>query len=179
MSRIGKRELIIPDGVSTTIDNQNVTIKGPKGELTWNVHPLVRIKVVDNKLTTEKVNDSKESNAQQGTTNSLIDNMIIGVTKGFEKELETTGVGYRFSVSGNKVTVNAGYSHPVIVEVPKGLEVDVPSNTELTVKGIDKQLVGELAANIRDIRRPEPYKGKGIRYKDEIVRRKEGKKASK
>ena len=178
MSRIGQRKLTVPQGVTVNVDGNNVTVKGPKGELNLNVDRLIEVVVEDNVVITKQKNPSKRANVLEGTTNSLINNMLIGVSTGFEKSLEAVGVGYRFNVAGNKITVNAGYSHPVIVEVPSGLSVTSESNTEITIHGIDKQKVSEFAANIRKIREPEPYKGKGIRYKDEHVRRKEGKKAA-
>ena len=178
MSRIGNRNLVIPEGVTVTIDNNLVTVKGPKGELSLDTSSLVKVEVADNTLKTLVVNDSREANVMQGTTNSLINNMIIGVSAGFTKALEAVGVGYKFNVQGNKIIVNAGYSHPVEVIVPEGVKAELVNNTEITVSGIDKQKVTEFAANIRKIREPEPYKGKGIRYKDEYVRRKEGKKAA-
>lgn len=176
MSRIGNRVLAIPENVTVTVDNNIVTVKGPKGELSTEVNKNVTVTVKDNEVVVERKNDNFK--AFHGTANANIKNMIVGVTEGYSKGLEAVGVGYRFNVAGNKVTVNAGYSHPVIVEVPAGLTVEGISNTEIVVKGIDKCLVGEFAANIRKIRKPEPYKGKGIRYKDEVVRRKEGKKAA-
>ena len=178
MSRIGERKLTIPEGVTVSVDGNNVTVKGPKGELSYTFSNLINVEVVDNTVLTKQVKKSKKANMMQGTTNSLINNMIIGVHTGFSKGLEAVGVGYRFNVSGNKITVNAGYSHPIVVEAPKDLSVTSESNTEITIHGIDKQKVSEFAANIRKIREPEPYKGKGIRYKDEHVRRKEGKKAA-
>jgi large subunit ribosomal protein L6 len=178
MSRIGERKLTIPEGVTVSVDGNNVTVKGPKGELSYTFSNLINVEVVDNTVLTKQVKESKKANMMQGTTNSLINNMIIGVHTGFSKGLEAVGVGYRFNVSGNKITVNAGYSHPVVIEAPSDLSVTSESNTEITIHGIDKQKVSEFAANIRKIREPEPYKGKGIRYKDEHVRRKEGKKAA-
>ena len=178
MSRIGERKLIIPEGVTVEINDSLVTVKGAKGELKLNVSPLVKVEVLDNVVKTSQATISKTANMMQGTTNSLINGMLIGVSKGFEKGLEAVGVGYRFNVQGSKLTVNAGYSNPVEVIVPEGLSVELVSNTEITIKGIDKQRVSEFAANVRKIRQPEPYKGKGIRYKGEFVRRKEGKKAA-
>lgn len=178
MSRIGNRNLVIPEGVTVTVNENLVTVKGPKGELSLNTSNLVKVEVVDNTLKTTVINDSREANVMQGTTNSLINNMIIGVSAGFTKGLEAVGVGYKFNVQGNKIIVNAGYSHPVEMIVPEGIKAELVNNTEITVSGIDKQKVTEFAANIRKIRKPEPYKGKGIRYKDEYVRRKEGKKAA-
>lgn len=176
MSRIGNRILTIPAGVTVTVDGNKVSVKGPKGELSTEVNEKITVSVKEDKVEITRKNDNFKN--FHGTVNANINNMIIGVTEGYQKDLECVGVGYRFQVSGNKITVNAGYSHPVIVDVPAGLTVESPSNTELTIKGIDKCLVGEFAANVRKIRQPEPYKGKGIRYKDEYVRRKEGKKAA-
>ena len=178
MSRIGNRKLIIPAGVTVTIDGNTVTVKGPKGELTNEFNKLIKIEQVDDEIICSRDNDAIFTKSIHGTTNSLIENMIIGVSQGYTKELEAVGVGYRFAVAGNKITVTAGYSHPVIVEVPAGLSVESKVNTELTISGIDKQKVSEFAANVRKVREPEPYKGKGIRYKGEKVRRKEGKKAA-
>lgn len=178
MSRIGERKLVIPDGVTVNVDGTLVTVKGPKGELNLEVSKLVSVVVEDGVVLTKQIKPSKEANVMQGTTNSLISNMITGVSKGYDKGLEAVGVGYRFQVSGNKITINAGYSHPVVMEVPKELSVTSESNTEITIHGIDKQKVSEFAANVRKVREPEPYKGKGIRYKGEKVRRKEGKKAA-
>ena len=178
MSRIGERKLNIPEGVTVTVEGNVVTVKGAKGTLTLNVSPLVSVIVEDGVVKTKQSTVSKQANMMQGTTNSLISGMLTGVSVGFEKGLEAVGVGYRFNVQGNKVVVNAGYSNPVEVIVPEGLSVELVNNTEITVKGIDKQKVSEFAANIRKIRQPEPYKGKGIRYKGEYVRRKEGKKAA-
>lgn len=179
MSRIGKRELIIPEGVNVTVDNNIVTVKGPKGELTFTYDKLITVEIIDNKVIVKRKNETKVAKQLHGTTNALINNMITGVTSGYTKDLEAVGVGYRFNVAGNKITVNAGYSHPVEVIVPSDLKAESKSNTELSISGIDKQRVTEFAANIRKIREPEPYKGKGIRYKGEYIRRKEGKKASK
>lgn len=178
MSRIGERKLTLPAGVTVENDKNVITVKGPKGELKLNYSNLVGIEVSEGIVTTKKVRNIKEANVMQGTTNSLINNMIIGVNEGYEKGLEAVGVGYRFNVQGTKINVSAGYSHPIVIDVPAGLTCEQISNTEITIKGIDKQQVTEFAANIRKIRKPEPYKGKGIRYKGEIVRRKEGKKAA-
>lgn len=179
MSRIGKRELVIPQGVTVTIDNNTITVKGPKGELNYTFSNLINVKEVEGKIIVERPNDQKTVKQLHGTTNALINNMMEGVSKGFEKGLEIVGVGYRFQVQGNKINVGAGFSHPVVVDVPAGLTVEQVNTTEITIKGIDKQKVSQFAAEIRSIREPEPYKGKGIRYKDEHVRRKEGKKAAK
>ena len=178
MSRIGERKLVIPDGVTVSVNGNVVDVKGPKGELNLEFSKLVSAVVEDGVVLTKQIKPSKDANMMQGTTNSLISNMITGVSKGYDKGLEAVGVGYRFQVSGNKITINAGYSHPVVMEAPVGLSVTSESNTEITIHGIDKQKVSEFAANVRKVREPEPYKGKGIRYKGEHVRRKEGKKAA-
>ena len=179
MSRIGNRELTIPAGVTVTVNENVVTVKGAKGELSLTLKDGIKVNVEETKLTVETSGKTKFANAMHGTTNSLIKNMIKGVSEGYSKGLEIIGVGYRFQVRGNVLVVNAGYSHPVELAIPQGLTIETVSNTEITVNGIDKELVGEFAAQVRKIRKPEPYKGKGIRYKDEFVRRKEGKKASK
>lgn len=179
MSRIGNRKLTIPNGVTVTVENNTVTVKGPKGELNLEVSNLVKVNVNETEVTTEATNNSKTANMMVGTTNSHINNMMIGVSTGFEKGIEAVGVGYRFNVAGNKITISAGYSHPVVMECPAGVTVEQINNTEIVLKGIDKQKVTEFAANIRKVRKPEPYKGKGLRYKGEYVRRKEGKKAAK
>ena len=179
MSRIGNRVIHIPSDVTVTLDGNKVTVKGPKGELTEEFNNLISINIEDNKLTCKRANEELFTKSIHGTTNALIENMIIGVSKGYTVELETVGVGYRFQVTGKQINVSAGFSHPVVVDIPEGITVEAPSNTELKLSGIDKQKVTEFAANIRKIRKPEPYKGKGIRYKGEIIRRKEGKKASK
>ena len=179
MSRIGKRELVIPAGVTVTVDKNTVTVKGPKGELSYVKPEIITVEEVEGKIITKRPNDAKVSKQLHGTSNALIKNMIIGVTEGYAKSLEAVGVGYRFQVQGNKLNISAGYSHPVVFETPSDIKVEQVSNTEITVSGIDKQRVAEFAANIRAVREPEPYKGKGIRYKGEYVRRKEGKKAAK
>ena len=177
MSRIGNRKLLVPANVTVSVDGNVVTVKGPKGELSTEINKDITVNVNGNELTLTRKDDSVKN--FHGTANANIKNMIVGVTEGYEKRLESIGVGYRFALKDGKLVVTAGYSHPVNVEIPAGLSLEVPSNTELVVKGIDKCLVGEFSANVRKIREPEPYKGKGIRYKDEVVRRKEGKKASK
>ena len=179
MSRIGNRELIIPEGVTVTIDNNEITVKGPKGELKYTKPSIIEVEEKEGKIVTKRPNDLKTTKQLHGTTNALINNMLIGVKEEFSKSLEAVGVGYRFQVQGKKININANFSHPVVVEVPADIKVEQVSNTEITISGIDKQRVTEFAANIRAIREPEPYKGKGIRYKGEYVRRKEGKKAAK
>jgi large subunit ribosomal protein L6 len=175
MSRIGKRALQVPDGVTVTIDGNVVAVKGPKGELTRTFDPDMNIKLKDGVVTVERPNDSKKHRSLHGTTNSLIGNMIEGVTNGYQKGLQLVGVGYRANKQGKKLVLNVGYSHPVEIEAEEGIDIDVPENTRIIVKGIDKERVGAVAANIRAVRVPEPYKGKGIRYENEHVRRKEGK----
>ena len=176
MSRIGNRKIEVPEGVTVKVENDIVTVTGPKGSLSQKMLKGISLEQEGNTITLTRVNDAAK--AMHGTMNALLHNMILGVTRGYEKGLEIIGVGYRFNVAGNKLTINAGYSHPVVMDVPEGLTVEAPSNTEIVVKGIDKVLVGEFAANVRKVRKPEPYKGKGIRYKDEHIQRKEGKKAA-
>ena len=176
MSRIGNRIITVPAGVTVELNNNIVTVKGPKGELTQEMLKDITMKQEENQIILERKNENAK--AMHGTMNALISNMIKGVTEGYAKTLEIIGVGYRFNVQGQKLTVSAGYSHPVEMEVPAGLTVEANGNTEITVKGINKVVVGEFAAKIREIRQPEPYKGKGIRYKDEHIVRKEGKKAA-
>ena len=177
MSRIGKRIITIPENVTVSIDEQVIKVKGPKGELSTKISDDIIVEINENGV---KVSPKKENLKDlHGTTNAIIYNMIVGVTEGFVKELEIIGVGYRFSLKDNLLVVAAGFSNPVEFEIPKEITVEVPKNTQLIIRGIDKQFVGEFAANIRKIRKPEPYKGKGIRYKDEIVIRKAGKKAAK
>ena len=179
MSRIGNRKIEVPAGVTVTVEENKVTVKGSKGELSLDTVKDIKVELNENTITVSRANDEKTTRAMHGTTNANITNMIKGVTDGFSKGLEIIGVGYRFNVKGTTLVINAGYSHPVELAIPTGLTVEQVSNTEITVKGIDKALVGKFAAEVRDVRSPEPYKGKGIRYKDEFVRRKEGKKAAK
>ena len=179
MSRIGNRQLKVPENVTVEVNENTVNVKGPKGELSYTFDSSLTVKVEEGVVTVERANDIKKSKEMHGTTNAIIKNMIEGVSNGFSKGLEIIGVGYSFNVKGNNLVVKAGYSHPVEVKIPEGLQIETVSNTEITVKGISKELVGEFAANVRKIRKPEPYKGKGIRYKGEYIRRKEGKKASK
>ncbi|WP_078551183.1 50S ribosomal protein L6 [Bacillus alkalicellulosilyticus] len=175
MSRIGNKPVEISSDVTITLNENNITVKGPKGELSRNLHPDMIVKVEENVLTVERPSESKPHRALHGTTRSIIANMVEGVTKGYEKGLELIGVGYRATKSGQKLVLNVGYSHPVEIVPEEGIEIEVPSNTKVLVKGIDKERVGAIAANIRSVRLPEPYKGKGIRYEGEFVRRKEGK----
>lgn len=179
MSRIGKRVLSIPENVNVNVENNTVTVKGPKGELTLELVKNIAVKVENSTVAVEMLKEDKFTHAMHGTTNANIKNMIIGVSEGYKKGLEIVGVGYKFNVQGDKLTISAGYSHPVIMEIPKGISVKAISNTEIEIEGIDKEKVGEFATNVRKVRKPEPYKGKGIKYKGEQIRRKEGKKASK
>ncbi|MBF0707203.1 MULTISPECIES: 50S ribosomal protein L6 [Bacillales] len=175
MSRVGLKPIEIPSGVTIDIKEDVVTVKGPKGELSRSFSSDIKVNIEENVLTVARPSDHKEHRALHGTTRSLIANMVEGVTKGFEKGLEIIGVGYRASKSGQKLILNVGYSHPVEMVPEEGIDIEVPSNTKVVVKGIDKERVGAVAANIRAVRTPEPYKGKGIRYEGEYVRRKEGK----
>ena len=176
MSRIGNRIITVPAGVTVEENNNIVTVKGPKGELSQVMLKDITMKQEENTIVLERKNESAK--AMHGTMNALISNMIKGVSEGYAKTLEIIGVGYRFNVQGQKLVVSAGYSHPVNMDIPAGLTVEANGNTEITIKGIDKVLVGEFAAKVREVRQPEPYKGKGIRYKDEHIVRKEGKKAA-
>jgi large subunit ribosomal protein L6 len=175
MSRVGKKPIEIPAGVTVTVNNNTVIVRGPKGELSRAFNPDIEIKVEENVVTITRPSDAKEHRALHGTTRAVIANMVEGVSNGFSRGLELIGVGYRASKQGNKLVLNVGYSHPVEIEPETGIEIEVPANTRIIVKGIDKERVGALAANIRGVRPPEPYKGKGIRYEGEFVRRKEGK----
>ena len=177
MSRVGNRIINVPTGVTVNVDGNIVTVKGPKGELSTVINKNIGVEVSETELKVTRKNDNYKN--FHGTANANIKNMIIGVTKGYEKKLEAVGVGYRFQIKGKELVVSAGYSNPVIVKIPENITLESPSNTELFIRGIDKQKVGQFAAEIREIRKPEPYKGKGIRYADEHIRRKEGKKASK
>ncbi len=176
MSRIGKRIITIPEKVEVKEEDEFIIVTGPKGTLKQKKLNGISMKIEDNNLYLER--DCEENKALHGTLNSLLENMIKGVTDSFSKSLEIVGVGYRFNVQGKKLIINAGYSHPVEMQIPEGVEVKIISNTEIEVISINKQQVGEFAANIRKVRPPEPYKGKGIKYKDEHIRRKEGKKAA-
>ena len=177
MSRVGNRIINIPTGVTVNVDGCNITVKGPKGELSTVINKYITVEVSETEVKVTRKNDNYKN--FHGTANANIKNMIVGVTEGYSKKLEAVGVGYRFQIKGKELVVSAGYSNPVIVKIPEGISLESPSNTELFVRGIDKQQVGQFAAEIRSIRKPEPYKGKGIRYSDEHIRRKEGKKASK
>lgn len=175
MSRIGNKVITLPAGVEISQNGNEVTVKGPKGELTTTFSPLISINIEGNEVTLTRPDDTKESKTMHGTMRANLNNMVVGVSEGFQKSLDLIGVGYRAQLQGKKLALNVGYSHPVEIEAPQGIEFEVPSNTNVLVKGINKQVVGEVAANIRGVRPPEPYKGKGIRYTGEYVRRKEGK----
>ena len=176
MSRIGKMPITVPAGVTVNVDENNlVTVKGPKGTLSQQVNPAITLKQEGNVLTLERPTDSKPHKAMHGLYRALVHNMVVGVTDGFTKTLEMVGTGYRASVDGNKLTINIGFSHPVVLEAPEGITYETPNQTTIVVKGSNKQQVGNLAADIRAIRKPEPYLGKGIKYQNEHIRRKEGK----
>ncbi len=175
MSRIGLQPIEIPEGVELTLAGNVVTAKGKNGEITREISPLVDVEIEDNIVNVVRKNDEKSSRMVHGTTRSLLNNMVVGVAEGFSKSLEIIGVGYRAQLQGSKLILSLGLSHPVEFETPEGLEVEVPKNTEITIKGADKEAVGAFAANIRAVRPPEPYKGKGVRYVGEFVLRKEGK----
>jgi large subunit ribosomal protein L6 len=177
MSRIANNPVVLPDGIEVNIIDSTITMKGGKGELTHNIHPLVTVKQEDNKLVMSTNEDTKSAKTMAGTTRALLQNIVTGVSEGFERKLEIIGIGYRAQAQGKKLNLTLGYSHPIDFNIPDGISIDTPSQTELVVKGIDKQKVGQVAAEIRAFRPPEPYKGKGVRYSDERVIRKEVKKA--
>ncbi len=179
MSRIGRMPVNVPAGVEITVDNGLVTVKGPKGELKQAVNKNMIIQIKDGILTVDRPSETKESKSMHGLTRKLISNMVTGVTEGFSKGLEIVGVGYKAAKQGDTLVLNLGYSHPVEMKDPAGLETVVEGNNKIAVKGIDKQLVGQHAANIRKVRQPEPYKGKGVRYAGEVIKIKEGKSGSK
>lgn len=176
MSRIGKDPIVVPDGIDVAISGKQVTIKGAKGSLSHDAHALVTVRLEDGEIRVSANDNSKASNALSGTTRAIVQNMVTGVSSGFERKLEIVGVGYRAQVQGQKLNLALGYSHPVEYLIPDGISVETPSQTEVIVRGIDKQQVGQVAANIRGYRRPEPYKGKGVRYSGEQIVKKEAKK---
>ena len=176
MSKIGKRPVAIPSGVTETVTGQTVKVKGPKGELSVVMNDNVTPKLDKNQITFEKKGTEKQDNASWGLYRALVNNLVTGVTKGFEKKLEITGVGYRAAMQGKNLNLSLGYSHDVVYEVPAGVTVATPKPTEIVVSGIDVQKVGQVAAEIRGYRKPEPYKGKGVKYEGEFIFRKEGKK---
>jgi len=175
MSRIGRKPIAIPSGVDVTLNGNVITVKGPKGTLTRELHKDMKVVVDGGNVSVERPSEDKLHRSLHGTTRSVIANMVSGVTEGFSKSLELVGVGYRVNKQGDKIVLNVGYSHPVEIVPDKGIEFEVPSQTKIVVKGIDKELVGATAAKIRAVREPEPYKGKGIKYEDERILRKEGK----
>ena len=177
MSRVASNPVSIPSGVDVNIVGSLITIKGSKGEMSHNVHSLVKVEQADGVIKTTVNNNSKSANALSGTTRALIQNIVTGVTEGFERKLEIVGVGYRANIAGKVLNLSLGFSHPVAFEIPEGISIETPSQTEIVIKGIDKQQVGQVAANIRAYRPPEPYKGKGVRYSDERIVRKEAKKS--
>ena len=178
MSRIGKQPVSVPSGVDVSLSGNTLTVKGPKGTLTQEVHPDVTVNIADGEVVVTRPNDERENRALHGLFRSLISNMVVGVTEGYTRRLEIVGVGYRAALRGsNGLTLQMGFSHPVEFDAPEGVSFEVPTPTRITINGIDKQAVGQVAANIRKIRKPEPYKGKGIRYEGELVRRKSGKAA--
>ncbi len=179
MSRIGNKLINLPEGVTVSQNGNVVTVKGPKGELSNTFNSNIEIVVDGQNIVVKRPNDTKEMKTIHGTSRANLNNMVEGVSKGFTKTLEIVGVGYRASLKGNVLVVDAGYSHDVELEIPAGIKVELPKNTQVVVSGIDKQVVGQFAATVRGVREPEPYKGKGIRYSDEHVRRKEGKTAKK
>jgi len=176
MSRIGKKAITLPNGVSATLDGQTVTVKGPKGQLAWTVADEIEVAQEGSELTLKPRNDSTRAQAMWGLSRTLLNNMVTGVTQGYERTLELVGVGYRAAMKGQALSMQLGFSHDVDIKPPEGIAFAVPKQTEIRISGIDKQAVGEMAAQIRRIRPPEPYKGKGVRYAGEKVRRKEGKK---
>ena len=175
MSRIGKAPINIPSGVEVSIAGRTVTVKGPKGTLSRDIPGDIVVRKEDNSLLVERPNDERTNRSLHGLSRTLVNNMVVGVTEGFAKELEIVGVGYRAEAQGQNLRLALGFSHPVIVPAPEGISFEIPAQTRVIVKGIDKELVGQVAANIRSIRKPEPYKGKGVRYADERVLRKAGK----
>lgn len=176
MSRIGKQPVTIPSGVNVSINGGNINVKGSKGELTMDLHPYTTVEEADGEIRVKPVKENSDHWAMCGTMRSLVNNMVIGVSEGFVKKLQLVGVGYRAQVQGQKLNLSLGFSHPVEFAIPQGITIEAPSQTELHIKGSDKQLVGEVAAKIRAYRPPEPYKGKGVRYADERVVMKEAKK---
>lgn len=175
MSRIGKLPVVIPAGVKISLNGNEMVVTGPKGTLTQQLHERMTIAVETDQVNVSRPSDSKQDAALHGLTRALINNMVVGVTVGFKKDLEINGVGYRAEISGKVLTLSLGYSHPVVYELPEGISVEIEKQTKLSVMGIDKQLVGSAAAKIRSYRKPEPYKGKGIKYADEHILRKAGK----
>ena len=179
MSRVGRMPIEIPAGVTVDLQGQHITVKGPKGELSRDIHEDIKVAVEGNEILVTRPSDNKNHRALHGLTRALVANMVTGVRDGFSKKLEINGVGYRAAKQGNKLVLTLGFSHPVEMEAPAGITIDVPNQTEIVVSGADKEVVGAVAADIRKWRKPEPYKGKGIRYEGEVVRRKAGKAGAK
>lgn len=179
MSRIGKKPIAIPAGVTVEINGSHVVVKGPKGTLERDFAPIISIKVEGTEVICERPNDEIESRSLHGTTRALLNSMVVGVSQGFKKDLEIVGIGYRCAMRGSNLVLNMGYSHEVVITPEPGVKISAPEATKISVEGIDAQLVGQTAARIRDVRRPEPYKGKGIKYVGEVILRKEGKRAGK
>ncbi len=177
MSRVGKMPIEIPKGVEISVNGSNVNVKGSKGALAHELHELVAVRQDGDTLNIEAVNESQQARALSGTTRAVLQNMVTGVAEGFERKLEIVGVGYRAAVQGKKLNLSLGFSHPVEYEIPEGIAIETPSQTEVVIRGIDKQQVGQVAANIRAYRKPEPYKGKGVRYSGERIVKKEAKKS--
>jgi large subunit ribosomal protein L6 len=175
MSRIGRLPIAVPSSVDVTIDGRQVTVKGPKGTLSRELHPDMSVAREDDNLVVTRPTEQKTHKQLHGLTRTLVNNMVVGVTDGYRKGLEITGVGYRATLNGKKLTLNLGYSHPIEIDPPEGISFEVENPTRLAVVGIDKELVGQIAAKVRSTRKPEPYKGKGVRYAGEVVRRKAGK----
>ncbi len=175
MSRIGRKPINIPAGVEVQVDGNVVTVKGPKGTLTQQFHPNMTVQVEGGEITVTRPNDEKENRSLHGLTRTLVHNMVVGVTEGFKKELDVLGVGYRVQKQGKEMIMTLGYSHPVVVKEVEGITIECPTPNKIIISGADKQQVGQFAAEVREKRPPEPYKGKGVRYTDEVVRRKEGK----
>ena len=176
MSRVGKKAVVLPAGVTAKVEGQNIAVKGAKGELRFEVPGDVNVSFADNQIKVDPRNETKRARALWGTTRAQVNNLVVGVTKGFEKKLEINGVGYKAAVAGKNLQLSLGYSHDVVFPIPQGIAITTPKPTEITIVGIDKRQVGQVAAEIRAFRPPEPYKGKGVKYSDEFIFRKEGKK---
>jgi len=176
MSRVGKKPIEIPSGVDAKLETGKITVKGPLGEMSQNLHPQLTVKKESNKLLVERPSNQKIYRELHGLTRNLIANMVFGVSKGYEKTLDITGVGFKASAQGSNLMLNLGFSHPIVYPLPKGIKATVDAKqTQITLKGVDKQLIGQIAANLRSLKKPEPYKGKGIKYSNEVIQRKEGK----
>ncbi|MQT13755.1 50S ribosomal protein L6 [Segnochrobactrum spirostomi] len=176
MSRIGKKPVAIPSGITATVDGQTVSVKGPKGALSFAVHDLVSVENTADGISVQPRDESKKARSLWGMSRTMVSNLVVGVSKGFERKLDITGVGYKAAVQGKKLNLSLGYSHDVVYDIPEGITIACAKPTEILVSGIDRQKVGQVAAEIREFRGPEPYKGKGVRYSDEFIVRKEGKK---